>query len=152
LSPVRVVFDTNIVLSALVFGRRLAWLRAAWARGVAIPVVCRETTVELLRVLAYPKFELAPSERDLLLAEYLPFAEAAQLPVSLPMLPVACRDRDDVVFIHLALAAKVDCLVSGDHDLGVLRDVAAVPIISADELRRQLWPFDLRGIERSGGS
>ena len=64
----RVVFDTNIVLSALVFGRRLAWLRAAWAQGVTIPVVCRETTVELLRVLAYPKFELAPSERDLLLA------------------------------------------------------------------------------------
>lgn len=134
----RVVFDTNIVLSALVFGRRLAWLRGAWARGMAIPVICRETTAELLRVLAYPKFQLTPSERDLLLAEYLPFAEAAQLPEPLPVLPVACRDRDNVVFIQLALAAKVDCLVSGDSDLGVLRNVAPVPIASADELRRRL--------------
>lgn len=134
----RVVFDTNIVLSALVFGRRLAWLRGAWARGIAIPVVCRETTAELLRVLAYPKFELTPTERDLLLAEYLPFAETARLPEPLPVLPVACRDRDDVVFIHLALAAKVDCLVSGDRDLGVLRDVAPVPIASVDELRQRL--------------
>lgn len=134
----RVVFDTNIVLSALVFGRRLAWLRGAWARGTAIPVICGETTAELLRVLAYPKFQPTPSERDLLLAEYLPFAEAAQLPEPLPVLPVACRDRDDVVFIQLAMAAKVDCLVSGDSDLGVLRDVAPVPIASADELRRRL--------------
>ena len=70
---------------------------------MAIPVVCRETTAELLRVLAYPQFKLTPTERDLLLGEYLPFAEAAQLPESLPVLPVACRDRDDVVFIQLAL-------------------------------------------------
>ena len=134
----RVVFDTNIVLSALVFGRRLAWLRGAWARGVAVPVVCRETTAELLRVLSYPKFELTPTERDLLLAEYLPFAEVAQLPESLPILSVECRDRDDVLFIQLALAAKVDYLVSGDSDLGVLRDVAPVSVISVDELRRRL--------------
>lgn len=134
----RAVFDTNIVLSALVFGRRLAWLRGAWAGGVAIQVLCRETTAELLRVLAYPKFKLTPTERDLLLAEYLPFAEAAQLPEPPPVLPIACRDRDDIVFIQLALAAKVDCLVSGDSDLGVLRGVAPVPIASVDELRRQL--------------
>ena len=134
----RVVFDTNIVLSALVFGRRLAWLRGAWARGMAIPVICGETTAELLRVLAYPKFQLTPTERDLPLAEYLPFAEAAQLPEPLPMLPIACRNRDDVVFIQLALAVKVDCLVSGDSDLGVLRDVAPVSVISVDELRRRL--------------
>ena len=134
----RVVFDTNIVLSALVFGRRLAWLRGAWARGVAVPVVCRETTAELLRVLSYPKFELTPTERDLLLAEYLPFAEVAQLPESLPILSVECRDRDDVLFIQLALAAKVDYLVSGDSDLWTLRDVAPVPIASVDQLRRRV--------------
>jgi len=135
---VRAVFGTNIVLSALVFGRRLAWLRGAWARGLAVPVVCRETATELLCVLAYPKFQLIPTERDLLLAEYLPFAEAARLPEPLPELPVTCRDRDDVVFLQLAVATKADCLVSGDGDLGVLREVAPVPIISVDELRRRL--------------
>ena len=101
-------------------------------------MICGETTAELLRVLAYPKFQLTPTERDLPLAEYLPFAEAARLPESLPVLPVACRDRDDVVFIQLALAAKVDCLVSGDSDLWTLRYVAPVPIASVDELRRRV--------------
>lgn len=134
----RVVIDTNVVLSALVFGRRLAWLRGAWARKEVIPIVCRETADELLRVLTYPKFKLTAIERDLLLADYLPFTEAAQLPEPLPVLPVDCRDRDDTVFIHLALAAQADCLVSGDGDLGVLRDVAPIPIVSASELQRRL--------------
>ena len=50
----RAVFDTNVVISALVFGRRLVWLRHAWAAGSVIPIVCRETVAELLRVLTYP--------------------------------------------------------------------------------------------------
>jgi hypothetical protein len=54
----RAVFDTNVVVSALVFGGRLRWLRAAWAAQAVTPVVCRETVTELLRVLAYPKFHL----------------------------------------------------------------------------------------------
>ena len=48
----RAVFDTDVVLSALVFGRRLRWLRRAWADGTVAPIVCRETVTELLRVLA----------------------------------------------------------------------------------------------------
>jgi uncharacterized protein len=135
---VRVVFDTNVVLSALIFGSRLAWLRGAWARRVVIPIECRETAADLLRVLAYPKFKLTATERDLLLADYLPFTEATRLPESVSVLPVECRDRDDAVFIRLALAAKADCLVSGDSDLAVLQEVVPTPIISANELQRRL--------------
>ena len=134
----RAVFDTSIVLSALIFGRRLAWLRSAWARQAVIPVVCRETTAELIRVLAYPKFRLTPAEREVLLADYLPFAEIAPLPAPPPPLPVTCRDRADVVFIQLSVSAQVDCLVSGDGDLAVLRETSPVPITSVVELRTQL--------------
>jgi hypothetical protein len=54
----RAVFDTNIVVSALVFGGRLSWLRTAWAARSVVPVICRGTIFELVRVLAYPKFRL----------------------------------------------------------------------------------------------
>ena len=118
----RVVFDTNVVISALVFSRRLAWLRHAWASGTVVPVVCRETVAELLRVLTYPKFRLTAAEREALLADYLPFAEIATLPEPPPNLPMACRDRDDAVFLHLAIASHADLLVSGDADLTVLAD------------------------------
>ena len=129
------VFDTNVVVSALVFGSRLAWLRQAWARGAVTPIVCRETVAELLRVLAYKKFRLDAVSRDLLLADYLPFVETAALPDTPPLLPLACRDRDDVVFLHLAIDSRADFLVSGDADLTVL--ASAYPVLSPAALRQR---------------
>jgi len=132
----RIVFDTNIVVSALVFGRRLAWLRGKWASGSVTPIVCRETARELIRVLAYPKFRLTPADRDALLEEYLPFAETALLPDPSPAVPVTCRDHSDLVFIQLAIASNADLLVSGDVDLVVLRD--AIAVATPAELRLRI--------------
>lgn len=137
--PLRVVFDTNVVVSALVFGRRLAWLRTVWARGAVTPVVCRETTAELLRVLAYPKFRLDQADREALLEDYLPYAELAELPDPRPTVPIFCRDRDDMVFIELALAAGADLLVSGDGHLTELRKSLPMPrVVAVDEFRDRL--------------
>ena len=66
----RYVFDTNVVVSALLFdGGRLAPLRVAWATGVVVPIVSQATSTELVRVLAYPKFRLDPADRAELLAD-----------------------------------------------------------------------------------
>ena len=132
----RAVFDTTVVVSALVFGGRLQWLRQAWASGTVGPIVCRETIGELLRVLAYPRFRLDAAARDALLADYLPFAEVVRLPDSLPELPLGCRDRDDVVFLHLAIASHADYLVSGDTDLKVL--ASAYSVVSPHMFRQRL--------------
>ncbi len=131
----RVVIDTNVVLSALVFKGRLGWLRGAWARREVVPLVCRETTTELLRVLGYPKFKLTPAEQKILIGDYLPFAEVVTLPDPLPDLPVSCRDLDDMIFIQLAVAGAAECLVSGDTDVAVLRSLAPIRIMSASELQ-----------------
>jgi len=132
----RAVFDTNVVVSALIFSRRLLWLRQAWVDGAVTPIVCRETVAELLRVLGYPKFQLNTGERETLLGDYLPFAEVAQLPDPRPDLQVGCRDRDDVVFLHLAIASRADLLVSGDADLTVL--ATACPVASPATLKHRL--------------
>jgi putative PIN family toxin of toxin-antitoxin system len=124
--------------SALVFGRRLAWLRAAWASGRTVPLACRETVAELQRVLQYPKFKLTRADRLSLLGDYLPYVEIVRLPAALPLLPAGWRDRDDTVFIHLAVAGGADFLVSGDNDLVSLRCGAPVGILSAGELRAAL--------------
>lgn len=113
----RIVLDTNVVLSALLFEHgRLAWLRTAWQQGRITPLVCRETTSELLRVLAYPKFKLTGEERQDLLAEFLPYAEVLALPNPWPVLP-ACRDTADQAFLVLAHAAGAEALITGDADL-----------------------------------
>lgn len=113
----RVVLDTNVVLSALVFGGGTAGLvRQAWQRGDFVPLVSTATAQELVRVLAYPKFRLSAAEQDELLADYLPYAQAVRIPSPPPLVP-ECRDALDAPFMQLALVGKAKVLVSGDRDL-----------------------------------
>jgi putative PIN family toxin of toxin-antitoxin system len=114
---VRVVLDTNVVLSALVFrGGAAGLVRQAWQRGVLLPLASTATVQELMRVLAYPKFRLSPAEQDELLADYLPYAKTVRIPQPPPTVP-DCRDVWDLPFMHLAVAGKAKVLVSGDRDL-----------------------------------
>ena len=72
--PLRVVLDSNVVLSALLFSRgRLSVLRKAWHDARFFPMVSSVTVTELMRVLAYPKFKLTADEQRELLADYLPY-------------------------------------------------------------------------------
>ena len=113
----RVVLDTNIVLSTLLFRKgHLAWLQTAWEKHDFTPLVNRETAHELLRVLAYPKFKLALDEIEYLFENYIQFAEVVDninIPIDLPM----CRDLTDQKFLQLAVHGYADVLVTGDRDL-----------------------------------
>lgn len=116
----RVVLDTNIVLSALLFRKgNLAWLRTAWERHDFVPLINQETAHELLRVLAYPKFKLALDEIEYLFRSYLQYAEVidnTEISTSLPI----CRDLADQKFLQLAAHGYADVLVTGDRDLLIL--------------------------------
>ena len=116
-TPRRVVLDTNVVLSALVFGGGVAGrLRGLWQQGAFVPLASTATAHELLRVLAYPKFGLAAADQDELLADYLPYTSTVRIPQPPPPVPL-CRDPLDAPFLYLAVAGKAQMLVSGDRDL-----------------------------------
>ena len=130
--PPRVVFDTNVVVSALVFGKgTTARLRAAWQRGDCLPLASTVTAQELIRVLAYPKFRLDAAAQRELLADYLPYALVVRIPEPPPVVP-ACRDAFDLPFLHLAAAGLADALVTGDGDLLALSGKVGYAIIPAD--------------------
>jgi uncharacterized protein len=129
----RVVIDTNLVVSALVFGGSVARLRFAWQGDRFIPLASKATITELIRVLAYPKFKLTRSEQEDLLADYLPFCETFQMPDPLPLVP-QCRDRCDEPFLILALVGQADYLVTGDRDLLCLADDFSCSIVTVEQL------------------
>jgi putative PIN family toxin of toxin-antitoxin system len=134
----RVVLDTNVAVSALVFREgRLAWLREAWESGRIVPVVSAETLSELVRVLGYPKFKLTGDEAKNLLAAYMEHAEVGRKPRRAQRIP-ECRDQDDRAFLQLAYAARVDALVTGDDDLLAVAERSRIRILSADALRKDL--------------
>jgi uncharacterized protein len=129
----RVVLDTNVLLSALLWSHGpVGRLRVAWQSGRIVPLASTATAQELVRVLAYPKFQLSASEREELLADWLPWVEVVRMPDPLPQV-AACRDPFDLPFLQLALLGRAQALVSGDRDL---LDMAATrglcPIMTVD--------------------
>jgi len=137
-TPPRVVLDTNLVLSALVFSSgALIHLRRGWQGGRFTPLVSTATAEELIRVLAYPKFHLSAEERESLLSDYLPFCESVRVPKPPPSTP-RCRDPFDVQFLELAMAGGAEFLVTGDHDILVLAPEFLCPILKADDFLARL--------------
>lgn len=128
----RVVIDTNLVISALVFSHgRLTPLRQAWQNGQIQALLCKTTAAEIIRVLRYPKFKLNPNEQQELLADYLPFCESIVIPDPPPAVP-DCRDPFDLPFLHLATTGKADFLLTGDQDLLCLNGKFICPILTAE--------------------
>lgn len=142
----RVVLDTNCLVSALLFkGGLLAWMRTGWQEGRFVPLACRETAAELIRVLAYAKFGLDAGDIEALLADFLPYAETATLPRRLKPFP-GLRDPEDAVFLHLAKRAKADWLVTGDGHLHEMKDkIAGIQIANPAEFRREIYGHEPPG-------
>ena len=130
----RVVFDTNVVLSALLFTRgRLSWLVGHWQAGNCVPLVSRATAQELNKILGYRKFQLTVDEQLEALCNYIPFCEVTE--IAKPC-PAVCRDARDQIFLDLAHCGKADVLVTGDDDLLVLAGQTAFMIETPEAYRR----------------
>jgi putative PIN family toxin of toxin-antitoxin system len=137
----RVVLDTNVVLSALLFAQgRLARVRLAWQQAIFHPLVSKATAAELLQALNYPKFKLTAEEQRELLADYLPYCTSIVMPKKPPRTP-PCRDAFDVPFLQLAVVDKADYLVTGDRDLLSLTGRMRCPIVTAEALLTSLGPI-----------
>lgn len=136
----RVVLDTNVVLSALVFTHgRSAALREAWQGGRCEPLVSKATVGELIRVLGYPKFKLAADEQRELLADYLPYCRTVTIPAKAPRTP-PCPDPFDLPFLQLAIVGKADFLVAGDQDLLGVKGKLLCPIVTLEAILAALPP------------
>ncbi|MBL8540955.1 MAG: putative toxin-antitoxin system toxin component, PIN family [Betaproteobacteria bacterium] len=136
--PPAVVLDTNVVLSALLFGKgRLAGLRQAWQKGHCQPLVSRPTVAEFVRALPYPKFDLSPDDQHELLADYLPFCTTVRMPSAPPQTPT-CRDPFDRSFLELAVVGKADYLVTGDKDVLALAQRFACSIVTPEQFLSEL--------------
>ncbi len=132
----RVVFDTNVVLSALLFPTgRLAWLRQHWREGGASPLVSPATALELMRVIAYSKFRLSEQYRNELLMLYIPYCERLN---PTDKCPVLCRDPKDQSLLDLAESGKADVLMTGDEDLLVLAGMTGFLIETPEAYRRRI--------------
>ena len=137
-SPLRVVLDSNVVISASLFrSGQLAWLRDSWQRQHFVPIASRATIDEIMRVLGYQKFQLGRTELGEIMALYLPFVETfPDIETSRTRIPV-CNDPQDQKFLILASAGRADVLVTGDKALLELSGKTNFQIESPAAFRRR---------------
>ena len=127
----RVVLDTNVLVSALLFRGPLNRLINLLEEGRIGLLISREVFLEYLRVLSYPKFGLDTEDiRSLLENHILSFAEMVNAET---IRPVVLEDLDDDKFLALAETGRADYLVSGDRHLLSLGRFGKIPIVSARE-------------------
>jgi putative PIN family toxin of toxin-antitoxin system len=132
----RVVLDTNVLVSALLFKGVLSRLGELWRKGRIIPVISKETFAELTTVLQYPKFSLSKNEiKSVIEHEILPYFEIVEVAKAVKGV---CRDPGDDKFISCALSASADCIVGGDKDFCDLRQYKTVKIMNAPDFLKKL--------------
>ena len=128
----KVVLDTNILVSALLFKGELAGIVDLWKTGKIVPMLSKEMFVEFRTVLEYPKFSLTWQEIKVIIEEeVLPYFEVIEVTENIKGI---CRDVDDDKFIACAVSASADFIVTGDKDLLDLGKYKSVKIISASVL------------------
>ncbi len=130
----KVVLDTNILVSSLLFKGNLAGIVGLWKGGQIIPMLSKETFAEFKAVLEYPKFSLTRREiKTIIEEEVLPYFEVTEISDTVKRI---CRDTDDDKFIACAVSASADFIVTGDKDLLDMGKYRSVKIIKASELLR----------------
>jgi putative PIN family toxin of toxin-antitoxin system len=128
----RLVFDCNVLISALAFrdstsGKAL--LRATSTSATLL--LSNHVLAELLEVIMRPTFDLYISKnlRKLFCEELVSLGTLVEITEQVNL----CRDPKDNMYLELAFSGKADCLVTGDPDLLVLNPINNIFILTPKE-------------------
>jgi uncharacterized protein len=118
----RVVLDTNVVTSALLWRGIPYQLLQSIRQAPSIQLYCSaELLEELADVLSRPsmtgRLTAIGQSADAVLLDYV---SAVQVVEAQPLPQPVCRDPDDDAVLALGVAAQAELIVSGDKDLLVL--------------------------------
>lgn len=126
--PVRVIVDTNVLVSYLLVPASVPGRAVDKALSTSLLLASDPTLEELITVLDRPKFDryITIEERSAFLTKYMRITEIIAITERLKI----CRDPHDNKFLDLAINGKADFLITGDNDLLALHPLEEVSILS----------------------
>ncbi len=130
-NDLRVVFDTNVLVSATLIPRSVPRRAINTASHCGVVLFSEESLAEFDEVICRPKFDryVRESNRKEFLASVLEDAESIEVIDSIN----DCRDPKDNKFLELAVSGDATHLVTGDDDLLVLHPFRGVAIVTPQE-------------------
>lgn len=122
-----VVLDSNILISALVFGGKPRDIVDLGFKNLIDLITSHFISEEVRRGLV--KLGHGVDEAEVIIAAYESAAEIVYLEDIVPL----SRDQNDDPIIATAVAGRADYIVTGDKDLLVLKRVGRVNVVSPAE-------------------
>lgn len=147
-----VLLDTNIWVSGLLWGGTPGKvLQLASTQQITVYVSLAQFD-ELSRTLNKPKLQPRLQKLGVTADTVMQAIRELSQPLADAPVEVAIanlRDPNDAFLLNVAIAANVECLVSGDDDLLRLADNFPNPILTASEFLERFFPivFDASNFE-----
>lgn len=121
----RLVLDTNVFISALLFGGRPEQLVLKWVEDSYDLLISAELLLELGHKLTQ-KFNYSQTEAKAVLN----LLQEKGTQILVDQFSVVSPDENDIFLLQLAMAGQADFLVTGDKALLSLQEVGQTEIIS----------------------
>lgn len=122
----RVVLDANVVISGIFWGGPPQQILKLWLEGKLTLVMSAPILAEYQDVL---RRMTGDEGADLFTKWNHYLTELSEFVEPLPVV-VVCRDAGDQKYLEAAAGGRVQALVSGDKDLGVLKVIDGIPILT----------------------
>lgn len=131
MSKIRIVLDSNVILSAALFKGSTPRQALDKASITGQILMSNEILGELTDIFNRPKFDRYSSKqlRNEFLNDFLAIVENVQIVQKI----AACRDRKDDKFLELAVNGNANYIITGDQDLLVLNPFQDIAIISVSD-------------------
>ena len=127
---IKVVLDTNILISAIVFGGKPRQVLEAAIKGHIQLVLTEEITGEMTGVLEGKKFQYPKEITDLIIQELEVLAEIVKPKARIMVIE---KDPEDNRLLECAQKSHADYIVSGDMHLLEIKDFKATKILTPEE-------------------
>ena len=128
---IKVVIDTNVFVSAILFDGELDKLINLWKRKKFTFLLSKEILEEYIKVLSYKKFELSDKIiKRIIYEELLPYTKNIKVKKRINIIK---KDPSDNIFLECALEGRANYIISGDKHLLQLKQYKSIKIISFSE-------------------
>ena len=124
----RLVVDTNVLISRLLSPRSVAARAVDLAIADGRLLVSEATLSELARVLARPKFDRYVEIQDR--QEFIRYLSTLVEVVTILQRFRACRDPKDDMFLDVAINGQASTIITGDEDLLALDPFMKIRIVT----------------------
>ena len=111
----RVVLDTNVLLSGFFFGGIPGQILEAWRSGLLVPILSAPILAEYRESARELEAKYGAADFEAFVALLLVHSDVVDAPARLPA--QVCSDPHDDKFLACALASATKVVITGDHAL-----------------------------------